>query len=133
MRSYVKAYGDYQRKNRGILYDAIGAFARSVDNNQSDSINLVMPLLMAKWDLLKDDVLKDNALVEDIEEFFHLLESLSPIAAALQLGFSNYLEPVIGHCIKIIKITLYKLDVRIRLPQSIYLVYYMLNQICRST
>lgn len=78
--------GKYQHKNLLILYDAIGTLADSVgDNlNKPDYINLLMPPLINKWNVLKD---------ED-KDLFPLLECLSSVATALKSGFLPYCEPV---------------------------------------
>jgi transportin-1 len=48
---------DIQHKNLLILYDAIGTLADSVGHhlNKQEYINLLMPPLIQKWNLLKDD------------------------------------------------------------------------------
>lgn len=78
--------GKYQHKNLLILYDAIGTLADSVGHhlNKPDYINLLMPPLISKWNVLKD---------ED-KDLFPLLECLSSVATALQSGFLPYCEPV---------------------------------------
>jgi len=47
----------FQHKNLLILYDAIGTLADSVGHhlNKQEYINLLMPPLIQKWNLLKDD------------------------------------------------------------------------------
>lgn len=78
--------GKYQHKNLLILYDAIGTLADSVGHhlNRTDYINLLMPPLINKWNVLKD---------ED-KDLFPLLECLSSVATALRSGFLPYCEPV---------------------------------------
>lgn len=78
--------GKYQHKNLLILYDAIGTLADSVGHhlNKPDYINLLMPPLINKWNVLKD---------ED-KDLFPLLECLSSVATALRSGFLPYCEPV---------------------------------------
>lgn len=78
--------GKYQHKNLLILYDAIGTLADSVGHhlNRPDYINLLMPPLINKWNILKD---------ED-KDLFPLLECLSSVATALRSGFLPYCEPV---------------------------------------
>lgn len=86
LETLVFAFGKYQHKNLLILYDAIGTLADSVgDNlNKPDYINLLMPPLINKWNVLKD---------ED-KDLFPLLECLSSVATALRSGFLPYCEPV---------------------------------------
>jgi hypothetical protein len=47
----------FQHKNLLILYDAIGTLADSVGHhlNKPDYINLLMPPLIQKWNILKDE------------------------------------------------------------------------------
>lgn len=84
--SIVLCTGKYQHKNLLILYDAIGTLADSVGHhlNKPDYINLLMPPLINKWNVLKD---------ED-KDLFPLLECLSSVATALRSGFLPYCEPV---------------------------------------
>lgn len=86
LETLVCAFGKYQHKNLLILYDAIGTLADSVDDNlnEPEYINLLMPPLINKWNILKDDS----------RDLFPLLECLSAIAAALGPGFLPYCEPV---------------------------------------
>lgn len=48
---------DHQHKNLLILYDAIGTLADSVGHhlNKPEFINLLMPPLIQKWNMLKDE------------------------------------------------------------------------------
>lgn len=84
--NFYACTGKYQHKNLLILYDAIGTLADSVGHhlNKPDYINLLMPPLINKWNVLKD---------ED-KDLFPLLECLSSIATALRSGFLPYCEPV---------------------------------------
>lgn len=86
LETLVFAFGKYQHKNLLILYDAIGTLAESVGPhlNKPDYINILMPPLISKWNVLKD---------ED-KDLFPLLECLSSVATALQSGFLPYCEPV---------------------------------------
>lgn len=86
LETLVFAFSKYQHKNLLILYDAIGTLADSVGYhlNKPDYINLLMPPLINKWNVLKD---------ED-KDLFPLLECLSSVATALQSGFLPYCEPV---------------------------------------
>merc|ERR1719495_2477582 len=98
LETLVFAFNKYQHKNLLILYDAIGTLADSVGVhlNKPEYINLIMPPLIAKWNVLKD---------ED-KDLFPLLECLSSIATALQDGFLPYCEPVYQRCVSLVEQTL---------------------------
>ncbi|KAM9237784.1 LOW QUALITY PROTEIN: transportin-1-like [Dugong dugon] len=91
----VFAFSKYQRKNLLILYDAIGTLADSVEHhlNKPEYIQMLMPPLIQKWNMLKD---KDKDL-------FPLLECLSSVATALQSGFLLYCEPVYQRCVNLVQ------------------------------
>lgn len=59
----------FQHKNLLILYDAIGTLADSVGHhlNKPDYINLLMPPLIQKWNILKDEDKDLFPLLEVIE------------------------------------------------------------------
>lgn len=98
LRTLVFAFHKYQHKNLLILYDAIGTLAESVGHhlNRQEYINLLMPPLIEKWNILKDDD----------KDLFPLLECLSSVATALQSGFLPYCEPVFMRCLSLIEQTL---------------------------
>ncbi|KAI8438823.1 hypothetical protein MSG28_011180, partial [Choristoneura fumiferana] len=98
LQTLVYAFSKYQHKNLLILYDAIGTLADSVGHhlNKPEYINLLMPPLINKWNVLKD---------ED-KDLFPLLECLSSVATALQSGFLPYCEPVFRRCVSLIEQTL---------------------------
>ncbi|XP_071439731.1 transportin-1 isoform X1 [Hetaerina americana] len=98
LETLVFAFSKYQHKNLLILYDAIGTLADSVGShlNKPDYINLLMPPLIQKWNILKD---------ED-KDLFPLLECLSSVATALQSGFLPYCEPVYRRCVSLVEQTL---------------------------
>ncbi|XP_051159694.1 transportin-2 [Leptopilina boulardi] len=98
LETLVFAFSKYQHKNLLILYDAIGTLADSVGYhlNKPDYINLLMPPLINKWNVLKD---------ED-KDLFPLLECLSSVATALQSGFLPYCEPVYRRCVSLVEQTL---------------------------
>lgn len=98
LETLVFAFSKYQHKNLLILYDAIGTLADSVGHhlNKVDYINLLMPPLIQKWNILKD---------ED-KDLFPLLECLSSVATALQSGFLPYCEPVYRRCVSLVEQTL---------------------------
>ncbi|KAG2466455.1 TNPO1 protein, partial [Polypterus senegalus] len=94
----VFAFSKYQHKNLLILYDAIGTLADSVGHhlNKPEYIQMLMPPLIQKWNMLKD---------ED-KDLFPLLECLSSVATALQSGFLPYCEPVYQRCVNLVQKTL---------------------------
>lgn len=98
LETLVIAFTRYQHKNLLILYDAIGTLADSIGDqlNQPNYINLLMPPLINKWNLLQDD---DRDLLP-------LLECLSSVASALQGGFLPYCAPVYTRCVCLIEQTL---------------------------
>ncbi|XP_014246166.1 transportin-1 isoform X2 [Cimex lectularius] len=98
LETLVYAFTKYQHKNLLILYDAIGTLADSVGHhlNKPDYISMLMPPLIHKWNILKD---------ED-KDLFPLLECLSSIATALQSGFLPYCEPVYKRCVSLVEQTL---------------------------
>ncbi|CAF1223085.1 unnamed protein product [Rotaria socialis] len=98
LETLVHAFRKYQAKNLLILYDAIGTLADSVGShlNRPDYIELLMPPLIERWNLLRNDD----------KDLFPLLECLSSIATALQTGFLPYCEPVFGRCILLVQQTI---------------------------
>jgi transportin-1 len=57
LQNLVFAFSKYQHKNLLILYDAIGTLADSVGSalNNKDYIDILMPPLIQRWHVLKDD------------------------------------------------------------------------------
>ncbi|XP_064626357.1 transportin-1-like isoform X2 [Lineus longissimus] len=98
LETLVFAFQKYQHKNLLILYDAIGTLADSVGHhlNEPEYISMLMPPLIRKWNVLKD---------ED-KDLFPLLECLSSVATALQSGFLPYSEPVFRRCVSLVEQTL---------------------------
>eukprot|EP01112_Ceratiomyxa_fruticulosa_P017712 TRINITY_DN5573_c0_g3_i1.p1 TRINITY_DN5573_c0_g3~~TRINITY_DN5573_c0_g3_i1.p1 ORF type:complete len:897 (-),score=174.50 TRINITY_DN5573_c0_g3_i1:289-2979(-) len=98
LKTMVEAFNKYQTKNLLILYDAIGTLADSVGSNLNvpEYINILLPPLINKWNILSDD---DRRLLP-------LLECLTSVAAALGPGFVPYAPPVYGRCLKLIETTL---------------------------
>ncbi|XP_026832301.1 transportin-2 [Drosophila erecta] len=98
LKTLVFAFSKYQHKNLLILYDAVGTLADSVGHhlNKPQYIDILMPPLIDKWNLLKDND----------KDLFPLLECLSRIAIALQSGFLPYCDPVFRRCISLIEQTM---------------------------
>ena len=90
----VDAHGQYQRKSLMCLYNTIGILACSVGSqlNNPDYINVLMPPLIAKF----------NVLMDDDKDLLPLMECLSSVAAALQSGFLPYFESIFNRCIAIL-------------------------------
>jgi transportin-1 len=106
LETFVVAFKKYQAKNLLILYDAVGTLADSVAGNlnKTEYIEKIMPPLIEKWNSLRD---------ED-KNLFPLLECLSSVATALQVGFIPYCEPVFERCLSLVKQTLEQCDVSVR-------------------
>lgn len=74
-----------QAKNLLILYDAIGTLADSVGNylNKEEYIQMLMPPLIEKWNILKDE---DKDLFPLLEvRHQHLLATISKVLVSLFL------------------------------------------------
>lgn len=71
LETLVFAFSKYQHKNLLILYDAIGTLADSVGHhlNKPAFINMLMPPLIQKWNILKDE---DKDLFPLLEVFYYL-------------------------------------------------------------
>lgn len=98
LQTLVLAFSKYQHKNLLILYDAIGTLAESVGPhlNREEYITMLMPPLFEKW----------NTLGDDDKNLFPLLECLSSIATAIQIGFLPYARPVFERSVRLIENTL---------------------------
>lgn len=77
LETLVFAFSKYQHKNLLILYDAIGTLADSVGPhlNKPDYINLLMPPLIHKWNVLKDEDKDLFPLLEVRKVFFQCTDS----------------------------------------------------------
>ena len=72
LETLVFAFHKYQHKNLLILYDAIGTLADSVGHhlNKSEYIELLMPPLIEKWNVLKGMLyISFTALIYSIKFF----------------------------------------------------------------
>lgn len=86
LQTLVFAFSKYQHKNLLILYDAIGTLADSVGHhlNKPEYINLLMPPLINKWNVLKDE---DKDLFPLLEVCGHFLtEKIKKLVFKLVLG-----------------------------------------------
>ncbi|XP_053952667.1 transportin-1-like [Anastrepha ludens] len=98
LKTLIYAFSKYQHTNLPGLYDAVGTLADSVGHhlNKPQYIDILMPPLIKKWNLLKDDD----------KDLFPLLECLSSIATALKSGFLPYCDLFYPRCISLVEQTL---------------------------
>lgn len=99
IRAFVQSFSKLQYRSHMLLYDAIGVFAHSVDGhlNKPDYISVLMPPLMEKF--------HEFVNYQD-EQFLALMECLSNVAQALEVGFLPYTEVVYIRCLLIIQETI---------------------------
>lgn len=95
LSTLVQAFDKYQHKNLLNLYDAVGTLAESVKQhlNQQKYIDILMPPIIKKWNMLSDTE----------RDLFPLLECLSSIAVALCEGFKPYSEAVFRRCLSLVE------------------------------
>lgn len=95
LSTLVQAFDKYQHKNLLNLYDAVGTLAESVKQhlNQQKYIDILMPPIIKKWNMLNDTE----------RDLFPLLECLSSIAVALCEGFKPYSEAVFRRCLSLVE------------------------------
>lgn len=74
-------------------------------------IQLLMPPLIEKWNMLKD---------ED-KDLFPLLECLSSVATSLQSGFLPYCEPVFNRCVSLVSQTLAQSQLSLQQPEQFHM------------
>nr|NP_648038.1 uncharacterized protein Dmel_CG8219 [Drosophila melanogaster]AAF50673.2 uncharacterized protein Dmel_CG8219 [Drosophila melanogaster] len=98
LKTFVLAFSKYHQRNLLIMYDVVGLLAESVGHhlNKPQYIDILMPPLMDKWNLVKDDD----------KDIIYLLECLSSIATALQSSFLPYCDSVYRKGISIIEETI---------------------------
>jgi transportin-1 len=89
LETLVFAFSKYQHKNLLILYDAIGTLADSVGHhlNKPDYINLLMPPLIQKWNVLKDE---DKDLFPLLEVCFIEWIKRLPMKISVEIGITCY-------------------------------------------
>lgn len=95
LSTLVQAFDKYQHKNLLNLYDAVGTLAESVKQhlNQQKYIDILMPPIIKKWNMLNDND----------RDLFPLLECLSSIAVALCEGFRPHAEAVYRRCLSLVE------------------------------
>ncbi|KAF8947109.1 hypothetical protein BGZ47_010249 [Haplosporangium gracile] len=111
LQTLVHAFSTYQQKNLLILYDAIGTLADSVGNalNKKEYIDLLMPCLIEKWQLLQDDD----------RDLFPLFECLSSVTTSLGQGFLPFAPPVFERCVKIVHSNLMQSQMHSQNPDNV--------------
>eukprot|EP00698_Gefionella_okellyi_P022922 TRINITY_DN768_c0_g1_i3.p1 TRINITY_DN768_c0_g1~~TRINITY_DN768_c0_g1_i3.p1 ORF type:complete len:770 (+),score=173.96 TRINITY_DN768_c0_g1_i3:391-2700(+) len=102
LENLMFAFTKYQAKNLLILYDAVGALAEAVGENlnQPEYVQLLLPSLVAKWNVVRDD---DRSLLP-------LLECLTAVVQALGPGFATFAAPVFDRALRLIHGTLVALS-----------------------
>ncbi|KXT13740.1 hypothetical protein AC579_10066 [Pseudocercospora musae] len=95
LQQFVKCFGKYKDKNMYILYDCVQTLAEHASPTlaQSENVDLLMPAMIQRWQLVQDQS----------REMFPLLECLSFVATALGAQFSPYAEPLFARCIRLIQ------------------------------
>lgn len=98
LQAFVESFSKLQLRSRMLLYDAIGSLAQSVGNNlnRQEYIDLLMPALIKRFNELQN--------TED-DQFLAVMECLSNVAQALEVGFLPYAEPIYLRCLYIIQET----------------------------
>ncbi|EGF82289.1 hypothetical protein BATDEDRAFT_86089 [Batrachochytrium dendrobatidis JAM81] len=111
LQTLGNAFVKYQHKNLLILYDALGTLADAVgpglDNPQV--VDLFMPRLIEKWEMLPDD---DSGI-------FPLFECISSVAVAMGAGFVPYAPAVWSRCLRIISTSLHQFQIFQQNPEQV--------------
>ena len=94
VQQFVRCFQSYKDRNMYILYDCVQTLAEHVGPALAnpDSIDLLMPAIVQRWNIVSDQS----------REMFPLLECLSYVATALGDAFSPFALPIFGRCIRII-------------------------------
>lgn len=94
LRQFVLCFQRYKDKNMYILYDCLQTLADSVGSAMAtpDLINLLMPVLINRW----------NKIDDQSREMFPLLGCLSYIAMAYGANFAQFADPIFDRCMKLI-------------------------------
>ena len=95
IQQFVQCFGRYQDKNVYILYDCVQTLAEHAGDALAEpqSVQLLMPALIARWQKVKDQS----------REMFPLLECLAFVATALGRQFTPFAKPFFTRCITIIQ------------------------------
>ncbi|KAF5291159.1 hypothetical protein FQA39_LY14401 [Lamprigera yunnana] len=94
-----------------LLYDAIGVLAHSVGNNlnKPEYIQLLLPPLLFKFETARD-------FYED--QFTALMDCLSNVAVALEMGFLPYAESVYQRCVLMVNETITNIQCHSHSPED---------------
>ncbi|KIW99804.1 uncharacterized protein Z518_10732 [Rhinocladiella mackenziei CBS 650.93] len=94
LRQFTECFRRYKDKNMYILYDCLQTLADNVgsDMAQPELVDLLMPVLIQRW----------NKIQDDSREMFPLLGCLGYIAMAYGDTFAQFAPPIFDRCIKII-------------------------------
>ncbi|KAJ3359218.1 Transportin-1 [Allomyces javanicus] len=93
----VQCFHVYQQRNLLVLYDCIGTLAEVTGSalGQPACVQLLLPALMHKWHVLRDD---DKDLLP-------LFECLASVVIPLGQGFAAHAHQVFERCLRIIQTT----------------------------
>lgn len=92
LNNFSICFNSYKRKNLIILYDAIQTFVEKIELDD-ESLNILLPPLIHKWSILKDDD----------KELWPLLECMSSVAVSLGERFAPYAVEVYQRAKRILK------------------------------
>lgn len=96
LEHFSKCFQVYQKKNLIILYDCVQTFVEAMGRERlatkQEYVDVLLPPLLSKWQILEDD---DNDL-------WPLLECMASIAATLGEIFAPYAMPVYERAVKIL-------------------------------
>lgn len=98
LRQFMQCFSRYKDKNMYILYDCVQTLAENVgpEMTKQDRINLLMPVLIGRW----------NKIADESRELFPLLGCLGYVAQAYGDKFAEFATPIFSRCVKIIYQTL---------------------------
>ncbi|KAK4947332.1 hypothetical protein LTR10_013700 [Elasticomyces elasticus] len=94
LRQFTECFKRYKDKNMYILYDCLQTLADNVGSDMAkpDLVNLLMPVLIERW----------NKIQDDSREMFPLLGCLGYIAMAYGDTFAQFAAPIFDRCIKVV-------------------------------
>lgn len=111
LQAFLLCFKKYKFRSYLLLYDAIGVLTHSVGNNlnKQEYIDLLLPPLMHKF----------NSTIDYYDEqFMALMECLSNVAIALEVGFLPYAEVIYSRCLLIINGTVTSIQCYIENPDE---------------
>lgn len=96
LQHFAKCLQLYQRKNMLVLYDCVGTFVEKIGQDRfvasPDHANTLLPPLLRSWE----------ALLDDDDDLWPLLECMSIVAATMGETFAPYAVPVYERAVKIL-------------------------------